>query len=204
MHDPEMSDPEIPGPTPALPEAARTQRLDRPEGLDPASTQKLPLRGSHSDATVQMPRPRMDEPPIRVQRTDDPVGTTGQTRPSAAGTVPSRAGLWKLPLTLGAVVVLGAGAYLIFSRGPVLTPDLPAAGLPVGDRSGAAPQGAQLYFEQAQAGDAHAMRMLGVMYYYGLNVPQDREKGLYWYRKAAEKGSDAARADLNRLEGLAK
>jgi TPR repeat protein len=36
------------------------------------------------------------------------------------------------------------------------------------------------------------MRMLGVMYYYGLNVPQDREKGLYWYRQAAAKGSDVA------------
>jgi len=45
------------------------------------------------------------------------------------------------------------------------------------------------------------MRMLGVMYYYGLNVPQDREKGLQWYRKAAEKGSDAARLELAKIEG---
>jgi TPR repeat protein len=45
------------------------------------------------------------------------------------------------------------------------------------------------------------MRMLGVYYYNGLNVPQDREKGIYWYRKAAEKGSDAARAELNQIEG---
>ena len=45
------------------------------------------------------------------------------------------------------------------------------------------------------------MRMLGVMYYYGLNVPQDREKGLYWYRKAVEKGSDAARSELSKIEG---
>jgi hypothetical protein len=57
-----------------------------------------------------------------------------------------------------------------------------------------------VYLEQAKAGDAHAMRMLGVMYYYGLNVPQDREKGLYWYRKAAERGSDAARIELEKLE----
>jgi len=46
--------------------------------------------------------------------------------------------------------------------------------------------------------------MLGVMYYYGLNVPQDREKGLYWYRKAAEKGSDVARGELNKLEAAGK
>ena len=34
-----------------------------------------------------------------------------------------------------------------------------------------------------------------------LNVPKDREKGLYYYRMAAEKGSDAARAELSQIEG---
>jgi TPR repeat protein len=39
------------------------------------------------------------------------------------------------------------------------------------------------------------------MYYNGLNIPQDREKGLYWLRKAAEKGSVGARAELSQIEG---
>jgi TPR repeat protein len=45
------------------------------------------------------------------------------------------------------------------------------------------------------------MHMLAVMYYNGLNLPKDREKGLYWYRKAAAQGSDAARAELSAIEG---
>jgi hypothetical protein len=67
--------------------------------------------------------------------------------------------------------------------------------------AGSLPAGAQAYLEQARKGDANAMRMLGVMYYHGLNVPQDREKGLYWYRQAAAKGSEAARSELNKIEG---
>ena len=50
----------------------------------------------------------------------------------------------------------------------------------------------------------NAMRTLGVMYYNGLNVPQDREKGLYWYRRAAEKGSATAKAELAQLEAAGK
>jgi TPR repeat protein len=45
------------------------------------------------------------------------------------------------------------------------------------------------------------MYMLGVMFDQGLNVPQDREKGLYWKRKAAENGSEAARSELSKIEG---
>ena len=106
---------------------------------------------------------------------------------------------WKLPLALGALVVLGAASYLVFSRKPVAQPSSrPVAEAPTMD---AVPPAVQGYLDQAKAGDAHAMRMLGVMYDYGLDVPQDREKGLHWYRQAAEKGSDAARTELQRLEG---
>ena len=66
--------------------------------------------------------------------------------------------------------------------------------------AGASLRDVQAYLDQAKAGDTHAMRMLGAMYTYGLNVPQDRENGLYWYRKAAERGSDAARIELGKLE----
>jgi len=43
------------------------------------------------------------------------------------------------------------------------------------------------------------MRMLGTLYYNGLNVPQDRDEGIRWYRKAAAAGSVAARKDLEQL-----
>ena len=58
--------------------------------------------------------------------------------------------------------------------------------------------------DKAKSGDANAMRMLGAMYYYGLDVPPDRERGLSGYRKAAEAGSDVARAELSRLEPPAR
>ena len=63
------------------------------------------------------------------------------------------------------------------------------------------PPAAQATLEQAKAGDVRAMHMLGLMYYNGLNVPQDREKGIQWLRKAAEKGSVGARAELSQIEG---
>jgi len=58
------------------------------------------------------------------------------------------------------------------------------------------------YYDKAITGDASAMRMLGTMYYNGLNVPQDTKEGIRWYRKAAAAGSVAAGKDLEQL-GLA-
>jgi TPR repeat protein len=57
------------------------------------------------------------------------------------------------------------------------------------------------YLAQAQSGDAKAMHMLAVMYWNGLNVRQDREKGLEWYHKAANAGSTAAQETLKSIEG---
>jgi hypothetical protein len=176
-----------------------TQELNIADYLD-ASNPESPLTVSTtgSDRTQKLARPKLEEPPIRVQKVDQPTAAAGQTqnrpfRPEA----PSRSIPWKLPLGLSALMVLGAAAYLVFSRGPAAQPLPP----PLAASPQASASGAQNYLEQAVAGDAHAMRMLGVMYYYGLNVPQDREKGLSWYRKAAEKGSDAARSELSKIEG---
>jgi TPR repeat protein len=55
------------------------------------------------------------------------------------------------------------------------------------------------YYDKALTGDASAMRMLGTMYYNGLNVPQNAKEGIRWYRKAAAAGSVAARKDLEQL-----
>jgi TPR repeat protein len=38
------------------------------------------------------------------------------------------------------------------------------------------------------------------MYANGLGVPQDYNKALYWYKKAAEQGYAPAKANLERLE----
>jgi hypothetical protein len=58
------------------------------------------------------------------------------------------------------------------------------------------------YYLQAQEGDASAMRMLGTMYYNGLNVHRNKAEGIRWFRRAADAGSVAARKDLEQL-GLA-
>jgi|GEM_PF-393004 len=55
------------------------------------------------------------------------------------------------------------------------------------------------YLEKAEKGDAAAMRMLGVMYYNGLNVAKNEKEGLKWYRKAANAGSKAAQKELKQM-----
>jgi hypothetical protein len=192
------------------PDPAPDDTLRLPAGAppDPYSTQQLNISkylaasnvnfpGAGSDQTQKLALPKADEHPIRVQKIDQPAEAAGQTQNRPLSPEAPRPIAWKAPLAFGALIVMGVAVYLVFSWGP--------APQPPPSRPGASPHsassGVQVYLEQAKAGDAHAMRMLGVMYYYGLNVPQDREKGLYWYRKAAEKGSDAARSELSKIEG---
>jgi hypothetical protein len=180
-----------------------TLRLELPKHLNAHVTQRLPVVSAEGDPnqTQKIVNHTGEAPPIRLQKLDQPAEAEGQTQkmeqhPKA----PSTFG-WKLPVGLGLLVVLGAIAYVLTSRHPTAQPsNLPVAGSTPAVTD-TVPPAAKVYLEQAQAGDAHAMRMLGAMYYYGLNVPQDRYKGRYWYGKAAEKGSDAARSELNKIEG---
>ncbi len=201
-----MSDPETLDPSSSSPDD--TVRL--PAGL-PASlgaTQQLPVGNSMAaaDQTLKLTRPRMDVPPIRVQRVDQPAGAEGQTQDQPLRPAAPKPFDWRWPLGLGALVVLGAAAFLVFSKGPVPPSARSSAGPGAGNpettsTAGSLPPDVQAYLAQAKAGDTHAMRMLGAMYLQGLNVPKDREKGLSWYRKAAEMGSGAARSELNQIEG---
>jgi hypothetical protein len=175
-----------------------TQRLDIAKYLEANSTVRLSVKPSpQSDPTQKLRLPVMEDSPIRVQKIDLPADAAGQTQKLPLRQEAPKPLAWKLPLLLGGLVVLGVAAFLVLSRGPVRqSPVLHAFAA-----ADSAPATIQTYLEQAKAGDAHAMRMLGAMYYYGLSVPRDPEKGLYWYRKAAEKGSDAARSELSKIEG---
>lgn len=168
-----MTEPQPPLPPEQSPSPEATVRLRLGEPQDPHSTVKLDLPSVETDPGLT------PKPPLPPE--------------SAA----SRGLGWKITGTVGALVVVGLGAYLFFFRGRSAPAPVPAPSAPAAENL---PPGVQSYLDQAKAGDAHAMRMLGVMYYYGLNVPQDREKGLYWYRQAAEKGSDAAREELSKLQ----
>ena len=205
LSNPLAADSTLKMPLPRVPELPSdpkgTQQLELSKPPEVASTLKLPMSAlaSLSDQTLKLRRPTADEPPIRVQRLDQLMEAAGQTQNLPVVAKAPSSPPWKVPLALGAFVVLGTAVYLVSSRGPGIPSPSTAAVRPK-----PASPGAQLYLEQAKAGDAHAMRMLGVMYYYGLNVPQDREKGLSWYRKAADKGSIAARAELSKLEAAGK
>lgn len=153
----------------------------------PDQTQKLVLpltQGAPSpDQTVALPTVGAE-----------PGGTPRKLAP------PPRSRGWKLALLLGGVAVLVGLVFLRSSQGQAVHPAKAAAAAPEAEIPGPA----RAYLDQAKAGDANAMRMLGAMYYYGLDVPPDRAKGLYWYRKAAEAGSEVARTELSRLEGTGK
>ncbi|WP_243304064.1 tetratricopeptide repeat protein [Geothrix oryzisoli] len=152
------------------------------------------------DQTQKLVLPLTSEAPQRTQKISLPAGTAGQTQPPRPAPGTSRGRGWKVSLVLGAVLVLGGAVFLLSSRGSVAQPARVRVAAPEAEVPGAA----RGYLDQAKAGDANAMRMLGAMYYYGLDVPPDREKGLSWYRKAAQAGSEVARAELSRLEGAGK
>ena len=50
--------------------------------------------------------------------------------------------------------------------------------------------------KDAERGDAEAQYDLGVMYDYGIRVPEDDAKAVHWYRKAAERGDAEAQYEL--------
>jgi hypothetical protein len=165
-------------------------------------TLKLPLAEltPSPDQTQKMPLPKLDPPLVLTHQAHLVQEPAGQTQKLPLKPLPPKPWGWKLPLALalGALLVAGAAAYQFLGKAPV---PLPPPFLTEPNPSESVPQAAKVYLEQAKAGDARAMRMLGAMYYNGLDVPRDREKGIYWYRLAAEKGSDAARKELSQLEG---
>ena len=108
---------------------------------------------------------------------------------------PRRRTLWSWIGGVVAVLILAgaAASYLRNSPAPAPGPGEEA------DARKDMPPSLRPYYEQAKTGDVNAMRMLGTLYYNGLNVPQDTQEGIRWYRKAAEAGSVAAKKDLEQL-----
>jgi TPR repeat protein len=102
---------------------------------------------------------------------------------------------WAAGIVAVLIIAGAAASYLGFHTGPAGAGDDEAAEKDI-------PPTLRPYYDRAQEGDASAMRMLGTMYYNGLNVPQNTKEGIRWYRKAAAAGSVAAKKDLEQL-GLA-
>ncbi len=159
---------------------------------DPDATQVLktgePRLQDTQPMRIMPSVPAPEAATTRSQRIADPLPEARRS-PARA----SRPLLWVFGLL--AVAILGGSVayYFLSAGGEAMAParargEVPAVLLP--------------YLEKASQGDAGAMRMLGTMYYNGLNVPMDRKEGVKWYRKAAAAGNVAARKDLEQL-GLA-
>jgi len=174
---------------------------DRAPGAKPAgnrnsATQPIPILGD----LAHLPPP---EPPAEQQTTalvlvpaSAPTPTAAPTptpAPAAASVRPGR--LRRLgPWIGGAIaVLLLAGAAISYLR------ERPAAGPVETAAAKEPPPPLRAYYDRANNGDVSAMRMLGTMYYNGLNVTQDTKEGIRWYRKAAKAGSVAAAKDLEQL-----
>jgi TPR repeat protein len=125
-----------------------------------------------------------------------PPAITGPVRPSRRRYWPSRRRYWIGGIV--AVLILAGATWSYLRDRPSSAPEL--LGGPRGTKD--MPPALRPYYDRAVAGDPIAMRMLGTMYFNGLNVPQDTREGIRWYRKAAAAGSVAAGKDLEQL-GLA-
>ncbi len=158
------------------------------------------------DPSEPLPEPNLTEgqlsigeaPAVRAQPAPQPPAPA----PPAKAVVP--ACCWVAVLSSVCSVVL---ATLLWLRtpGPVAPAPVRAARPPAQTQApppaaSGAPQALQPYLEAAEAGDVHAMRMLGAMYYHGLDLPRNRQEGLQWYRKAAASGSKVAQDELRQLE----
>lgn len=168
------------------PAAEATQRMPTGEPAA-AATQRMPTGEPAADATQRMPTGEPEGGTTQRIALDAPLpeARTGQVQPRR-----STMKYWAFGIL--AVVILGGtlGYYLLYPSG-----ETPVA-LEVKEE---APPVLRPYLDKAAQGDASAMRMLGTMYYNGLNVRQDRREGIKWYRKAAAAGSVAARKDLEQL-----
>jgi hypothetical protein len=104
---------------------------------------------------------------------------------------------------IACLLLIGGGATFWFLRSrpaePPLSETTTQAATPNTPEE-AAPE-LRAYLDQAKAGDAKAMHMIALMYWNGLNVRQDRVKGLDWYRKAVAAGDKAAQKELSVIEG---
>lgn len=162
------------------------------------TTQSLPLNELVPEALRTPPAPRVPEQAITLAMPlRDPLPETRQPEFAALLPGPSRS---RLPLWLGAAAIVAGlaiwgGLSLIPDHSGRVQPDqeTPEPGVPAALRP---------YYDRAMTGDPQSMRMLGTMYYNGLNVHANRQEGIRWFRKAAAAGSVAARKDLEQL-GLA-
>ena len=174
-------------------------------------TQPIPL------VPLAETRPLPEEPEatvrLRTGALPEPIAPSDSETRRTAITAPRRGmPIWRWAALALLVLLLGLGG-VYFLRPDFLgikapeteaaNSDSAAPSREAAEPAAEVPPALRSYLEKAEKGDAAAMRMLGVMYYNGLNVPKNEAEGLKWYRKAADAGSAAAQKELKALEGKA-
>ena len=176
--------------------------------LDPTVPIKRPVPTSTPPPSVpgypdrQAPTP-FPESKFQTKPIASPVKPVSPAQiPMAPQTFPAdRASKIWIPVAIGILVLIVGGIYFAFSRTSLKT-NAPLVNVPSqsAEPSLPVPAGMQSTLAQANAGDSKAMHMLGVSFYYGLNVPQNKAEGLRWMHKAAEAGNGKAKSDLRQME----
>lgn len=150
---------------------------------DEGSTQAMPVQTPPRGKTADIPPTLLPQP-----------DTQGSARPITSTRSP-----WLWPAVGIALLAAWAAIWLLWRDPGERAEEVP----PQAASASAAPVPPELrpYMDQAKSGDPKAMHMIALMYWNGLNVRQDRVKGLDWYRKAAAAGSSAAKETLKTIEG---
>lgn len=181
-------------PPPTEPPEALRERLRRPSRSvalptlpdpDPALAQLLEdvLAEASGRPPVVMEPPLPEEVVTRPVVVPIPMDATTRQLPEPALRLPR----WAfLAAGLALVCVAGMGTWTLV--GPKVADPVPS--LP--------PEIAALR-AQAENGDVAAMRLLGLRYAYGLQVPADPVEAARWLGKAAQAGSSSARKELAAL-----
>lgn len=161
-----------------------------------------PAERTAEASTMAIPAGHLEQVQSEAQAPPQGAGSRTEVLPVRAPAPPS-GGALKRWLGLAACLLLAGLAAWWFLR-PKPREDA-GTGVPVQAQappaSEPAPPELRPYLDRAARGDAQAMHMIALMYWNGLNVKQDRVKGLAWYRKSAEAGDKAARKELRVIEG---
>lgn len=149
------------------------------------------------DATVALKGGLKVEPPRETVKVE---GAKTPTLKLSGDDPEPRRPAW-LPWALGLLLVGGTvgGVFWWLGRPAQPAPSAEAKGLAPAQEK--LPPEVEAKVREANQGDVHAMHALAIWYFYGINVPKNRDRGLEWYRKAAAAGSDAARQELAQIEG---
>ncbi|MBL0212102.1 MAG: SEL1-like repeat protein [Holophagaceae bacterium] len=160
----------------------------------PPSVPGYPDRHVPAPPPPPRPQPKPAASPVKAL-SPAPLPMAAQAK--AAG---SSSKLW-IPIAMGFLLLVIGGIYFAFFRTSLKT-NLPLVALPNQGSEPSLPVPADMQgtLAQAKGGDSKAMHMLGVSFYYGLNVPQNKAEGLRWMRKSAEAGNEKAKSDLRQME----